>query len=192
MTRHFQPAHRREAAQWARDMLGRRFLVLDTETTGLSASDEIVQIAILDQDGRALLNQLVKPTIAIPAAASRIHGITDRQVADAPAFKAIYIRLSTALAGQDVIAYNMEFDWRLLQQTAARYGLPDARIGKRHCAMIQYARFKGLRAKNGRHYRSHKLVAALAQEGLRPEQAHDALDDARMTLALVRKMAASA
>ena len=191
MTRHFHPAHRRQAIQWAQNLLRRRFLVLDTETTGLGATDEIVQIALIDQDGVAVMNQLIKPTITIPAGASRIHGIYDDDLADVPDFKAIYIPLSASLAGQVVIAYNMDFDWRMLQQTAARFRLPDVRIGRRDCAMKQYARFKGVRTRNGRNYVPHKLGVAVAQEGLRVERAHDALDDARMTLALLRKMAAT-
>ncbi len=192
MTRHYHPAHRRQAAQWARDLLQRRFLVLDTETTGLGAADEIIQIGIVDQDGAPLMNQLLKPSIPIPAAAARIHGISDEDVAGAPAFTAIYITLSALLAGATLVAYNMEFDWRLLQQTAARYRLPPARTGKRHCAMRQYARYKSARKAGGRGYKPHKLAIAAAQEGLTIERAHDALDDARTTLALLRKMAASA
>ena len=191
VTRHFHPAHRRQAIQWAQNLMAHRFFVLDTETTGLGPSDEIVQIAILDGDGSPVLNQLIKPTIPIPPVASAVHGIGDGDVVDAPSFKDIYIRLSALLAGQVVIAYNMDFDGRMLQQTAGRYGLPTVRIGKRDCAMKQYARFKGLRHSNGRNYVWHKLGVALAQEGLQVAQAHDALGDARMTLALIRKMAAS-
>lgn len=191
MTRHFHPAHRRQAIQWARNLIARQFYVLDTETTGLGASDEIVQIAILDGGGAAAMRELIKPTIPIPPVASAIHGIRDRDVRNAPSFKDLYIRLSMLLAGQVVIAYNMDFDWRMLQQTAARYGLPPMRIGKRDCAMKQYARFKGVRQSNGRSYVWHKLGVAVAQEGLTVARAHDAFDDARMTLSLIRKMAAS-
>lgn len=192
MTRHFHPAHRRQAIQWAQNLLAHRFFVLDTETTGLGAADEIVQIAILDGRGAFVMNQLIKPTIPIPPVASAVHGIRDRDVAEAPSFKEIYIRLSALLAGQVVIAYNMDFDWRMLEQTASRFRLPPMRIGKRDCAMKQYARFKGARHSNGRNYVWHKLGVAAAQERLPVAQAHDALNDARMTLALIRKMAASA
>lgn len=191
MTRHFHPAHRRQAIQWAQNLFAHRFYVLDTETTGLGNSDEIVQIAILDGSGAAVMRQLLKPTIPIPPVASAVHGIRDRDVDDAPSFKEIYIRLSTLLAGQVVVAYNMDFDWRMLQQTAARFRLPSIRIGKRDCAMKQYARFKGVRHSNGRNYVWHKLGVAVAQEGLQLTGAHDAFDDARMTLSLIRKMADS-
>jgi len=191
VTRHFHPAHRRQAIQWARNLLAHRFYVLDTETTGLGPTDEIVQIAILDGNGAAVMNQLVKPTRPIPPVASAVHGIRDRDVASAPSFKDIYIQLSAQLAGQVVIAYNMDFDWRMLQQTTSRFRLPPVRIGKRDCAMKQYARFKGIRHSNGRNYVWHKLGAAIKQEGLGAAPAHDALADARMTLSLIRKMASS-
>lgn len=191
MTRHFHPAHRRQAIQWARNLIAHRFYVLDTETTGLGDSDEIVQIAILDGSGAAVMRQLVKPTIPIPPVASAVHGIRDRDVENAPGFKDIYIRLSALLAGQVVIAYNMDFDWRMLRQTAARYRLPPMRTGKRDCAMKQYARFKGLRHSNGRNYVWHKLGVAAAQEGLQVIRAHDAFDDARLTLSLIHRMAES-
>ncbi len=191
MTRHFHPAHRRQAIQWAQNLTRRQYFVLDTETTGLSATDEVVQIGIVDSAGATVFNQLIKPTIPIPAGASAIHGVYDCDVADAPGFNQIYIRLSTLLAGQVVVAYNMDFDWRMLQQTAARYRLPDLRLAKLDCAMKQYARFKGLRQNNGRNYIWHKLGSAARQEGLNLTKAHDALDDARTTLALIRRMAES-
>jgi hypothetical protein len=40
-------------------------LIVDTETTGLSIKDEVIQIAIIDLDGKVLLNTLLKPTVSI-------------------------------------------------------------------------------------------------------------------------------
>ncbi len=192
MVRHFNPAHRRQTVQWARSLLARNFYVLDTETTGLGQQDEIVQIAVVDANGNAVMDQLVRPSIPIPRGASRIHGITDADVIDAPDFRRLYIKLSSILAGEVVIAYNMDFDWRMLQQSAARYRLPDIRIGRRDCAMKQYAKFKGKRGGQGRGYVWHKLSNAASQEGIAVNGAHSALGDAMMTLLLLRKMAESA
>lgn len=191
MARHYNPSHRRQAVQWAQNLLARNFYVLDTETTGLGERDEIIQIGIVDADGNAVLDQLIKPSIPIPPGAARVHGITDDDVINSPIFSSLYIKLSSLLAGETVIAYNMDFDWRMLQQTVARYRLPDIRIGKRDCAMKQYAKYKGKRSGQGRGYVWHKLTSALAQESIAVEDAHNALGDARMTLELVRKMASS-
>lgn len=191
MTKHFNPSHRRQAIQWAQHLMARNFYVLDTETTGLGDRDEIIQIGIVDAGGNVVLDQLIKPSIPIPPGAARVHGITDDDVINSPTFSRLYIKLSSLLAGETVIAYNMDFDWRMLQQTVARYRLPAIRIGKRDCAMKQYAKFKGKRSGHGRGYVWHKLTNALAQENIATGKSHNALADALMTLELVRKMANS-
>lgn len=195
MVRHYNPSHRRQAIQWAQNLLARNFYVLDTETTGLGKSDEIVQIGIVDAAGNTVIDQLIKPSIPIPPGVSRIHGITDAHVVNAPSFFSLYAKLSGLLAGETLVAYNMDFDWRMLRQSFVRYKLPPIRIGKRDCVMKQYAKFKGKRSGQGRGYVWHKLTKALAQENIpmgTMGNAHDALGDARMTLELLRAMANAA
>lgn len=192
---HPNPKHRRQARRWAQDLMKRSFYVLDTETTGLGKHDEIVQIAIVDQDDEKALNELIKPTIPIPPGASKVHGIYDRDVEYARNFSAIYTALSKLLAGQIVIAYNMDFDRRMLRQSGAKYGLPEIRMNwdrdmSQHCAMKQYARYKGKKTNWKRGYKWHRLGNAVDQEGLPVVDAHSALGDAQMTLKLIRKMAA--
>jgi DNA polymerase III epsilon subunit-like protein len=93
------------------------------------------------------------------------------------------------LAGQTIVAYNMDFDWRMLQQTAQVYGLPNVRVAHKHCAMKEYARFKGQFDLKKRQYSWHSLSTACTQQKIPVENAHDALGDVRMTLALIRRMA---
>jgi len=193
MVGHRNPRHQQEVVQWAQELMRREnFYVLDTETTGVGKGDEIVQMGIVDKHGNTIMNQLVKPTVSIPDGASNVHGIYDLDVADAPTFKDIYIDVSKMLAGQVVIAYNMDFDWRMLQQSSAKYRLPDIRTGKRDCAMKQYAKYHGKWNSQRRSYVWHKLGNAAAQEGIAVENAHDAVGDVLMTLALIHKMADSA
>jgi len=193
MASHPNLEHRRQARRWAQDLMKRSFYVLDTETTGLGKHDEIVQIAIVDQDGDKALNELIKPTIPIPSGASRVHGIYDRDVEDADSFGDIYTRLLKLLAGQVVVAYNMDFDRRMLRQSGAKYGLREIRMNwnrdmSQHCVMKQYARYKGTGRRRGCKW--HRLGNAVVQEGLQVVDAHSALGDAQMTLKLIRKMAA--
>lgn len=42
-------------------------LVIDTETTGLTYADEIIELAVLNTSGTVLLHTLVKPSRPIPA-----------------------------------------------------------------------------------------------------------------------------
>jgi hypothetical protein len=85
----------------------------------------------------------------------------------------------------------MDFDWRMLQQSGMKYRLPDIRTGARDCAMKQYAKFNGKWNSKYRSYVWHKLVNAVAQEGLVAENAHDAVGDVQMTLSLIHKIAES-
>jgi len=62
-------------------------LVLDTETTGLGDSAEIIEIGIINGSGEVVMNTLVKPSISIPATATAIHGITDDDLLNAPDFE---------------------------------------------------------------------------------------------------------
>ena len=61
---------RRSAIEMAREMVARRPVYLDTETTGLDEQSEIVEISLIDSDGSVLLDTLVKPLERIPAGAT--------------------------------------------------------------------------------------------------------------------------
>jgi DNA polymerase-3 subunit epsilon len=192
MLTHHNPIHRAEVIQWAQGLMSRKnFYVLDTETTGAGKGDEIVQIGIVDKYGTVIMNQLVRPSQPIPAVVSAIHGIYDEDVEESPSYMSVYVELSKVLAGEVVIAYNMDFDWRMLQQSGMKYRLPDIRTGARDCAMKQYAKFNGKWNSKYRSYVWHKLVNAVAQEGLVAENAHDAVGDVQMTLSLIHKIAES-
>src|SRR6266699_6797910 len=68
------------------------FLLLDTETTGKleHRGFQIVEVAIVNQDGQVLYQSLCKPDIAMPSEASEVSGITDAQLASAPTMTEIW------------------------------------------------------------------------------------------------------
>jgi DNA polymerase-3 subunit epsilon len=186
---HPNPRVREEVQLWAYQLLRGCFYVLDTETTGLGTQAEIVQLALIDCSGETVINTLVKPTRPCPAEVTRIHGITNEMLADAPTMADLYIPLSAKLAASTLIAYNMEFDWRMLQQSLAVYGLPLPVGVKRQCAMQAYARYYGQRSPRSGGYAWQSLSSACRQQNIRLEYEHSALGDARATLALLRQMA---
>lgn len=170
-----------KAAQWARSLLQRDdWVVLDTETTGLSYNDEIVQIAILSPDGTVLLDTLVRPLIPISLEATGIHGITNDDVADAPPFPKLYERLKAILSGKSIVIYNAAFDLRMLQQTLRKYRLPpfDLDEDQIDCAMLYYAAWRGEIWSDGS-YKWQKLQGG----------DHSAAGDCRATLELIKRMA---
>ena len=75
-------------------------VVIDTETTGLDARKaRIVEIALVPivggrLDAAAACRRLIRPDVAIPAQATRIHGIDAAAVADAPRFTEAWPELS--------------------------------------------------------------------------------------------------
>lgn len=179
------------AAHWARQLLADAFVILDTETTGLGVFDQVVQIAVIDQTGAALLNTLVKPTRPIPRSASAIHGITDATVANAPTFGEIYNYLLMAIGGKRVAIYNASFDVTMLHQSEQLYHLerdpswaPIDKDGWQALAvwedvMIPYSNYVGEWSEYHGNNRWQKL----------PGGDHSALGDARACLAVIKKIA---
>ncbi len=181
--------YRARALRWAYDVLQGPLVVLDTETTGLGQRDQVVQVAVIDQTGEPLLLRLVKPTVPIGWDASRVHGITADTVRDAPAFPEVYAELADVLKGRAIIAYNADFDRRMLNQTCAAYQLARFPAAPWHCAMLRFAEYYGQWNRARQSFAWQKLSAACARVGVAPEGTHSALGDARMTLRLVQRLA---
>lgn len=105
------------------------WVILDSETTGLQNA-EIVQIGIINHEGKTVLDSLVKPTIDIPSDAITIHGITNEAVANAPSFPEIYSHIVEALASKKVLIYNANFDISTLQYCCKLHNLPLLKLSK--------------------------------------------------------------
>lgn len=183
---------RSEATAWAaRIAADRRTLYLDTETTGLDSAAQLVDIAIIDHTGTPLLDTLVRPTCAIPADATAIHGITDSLVADAPGWPQVYPAVAALLASaSQVIVYNADFDLRIINQVNRQAGLDALRLTCGwECAMRRYAEYAGERHQRLGGWRWHKLVTAAERLGVQPTQRHRALEDAGLCRSVVLAMA---
>jgi DNA polymerase-3 subunit epsilon len=181
------------ASTWAKQLYARDFLVLDVETTGMGSRDEVVQMALVDKAGIVLLNSLVRPCAApITREALGIHHITSAMVADAPTMGFFAETIRGLFYGRAVIAYNADFDARLLRQSLAANGLkPEDVIGKADFIdlMNPYARYWGARGRRGG-YRWQSLDDACAQQRIKvAADGHSALGDCLRTLALLKVMA---
>ena len=192
------PAVREAISRQARAWLAANALILDTETTGLGDDAEVVELAVIDCAGAVLLDTLVRPSGPVPAEAAAIHGITDAMLADAPTWSEIHDRFCDLVEGRQVVIYSREFDVRVINQTARRYGLQAPQgfdlvldQGSIHCAMQAYAEFRGEWSAEKGQYRWQKLSAAAAQQGVTVTNAHRALGDCLMTLGVVRAMAST-
>lgn len=152
----------------------RVYAVIDVETTGGTAqgSDRITEIAVVKlQQGRVIerFSSLVNPGRRIPAFISRLTGITDAMVADAPTFAQLAPALWQLLDGCLFVAHNVKFDYGFVRAEFARAGftLSMAQL----CTVVESRRyFPGLP--------SYSLGNLCAHFGIALKQHHRALADA--------------
>lgn len=154
-------------------------LVADTETTGATPEDKIVEIAWLEvDDNMAVLREFcsrIDPQRPISASASGVHGITNEDVADAPTIEEYFTEVPGVHVPDEIvlIGHNIRFDRRYLEPT-----MP-TKIVDTLCT-LRLARKYLPDAEN------HKLTTLSFQYGLYRGHAHSALDDAKTCLDLLR------
>jgi len=161
---------------------GFRVLAFDLETTGLDTRrDRIVQYALVGSgiDGEIISeNQIVDPTCKIPAGASAVHGIYDKDVKGKGLFSEHADTIHDLLKDSIVIGHNIQrYDWPLLTSEFTRIG---RLIPKPH-AMIDTLRL----AKRLRIPGRHDLGTLCRGENISLNNAHDAAADAGATLLLL-------
>ena len=105
-----------------------RQIVLDTETTGLSADngDRIIEIGCVELVGRKLtgnnLHFYVNPERDSHEDALKVHGISNEFLRDKPKFAQIADELLEYLTGAELIIHNAPFDIGFLNKELERLG----------------------------------------------------------------------
>jgi DNA polymerase-3 subunit epsilon len=182
------PSQTKIAAEW----LARDPIFLDTETTGLDAQAEVCDLAIVDANGQVLLNTLIRTVRPIPPEAYAIHGISDLDVVNAPAFAQVVDQLRGLLRERLVVVYNAAFDRQMLIQSHKAAKTPPKYLQAANfvCAMELYAAHYGAWNSYYHSYRWQTLDKAAQQCRLAwAGEAHRALADAEMCRRVVRHMA---
>lgn len=184
---HRKPKDQRASISWARKVLKNKhkYVVLDTETTGLTDNDEIIQLAVIDLDGNTLFNELIKPSNkkSISKKATDVHGIKMSMLKSSPTFDEIAKPLKSVLKGKTIIAYNSAFDSRMYAQSYKfgggfnPWGVPK----KWECAMLQNSRFVGEWNEYRKNYKWQKLTGG----------DHSAIGDCFATLQVINNIATS-
>lgn len=121
---------------------------LDLETTGIDVSkDRIVEISLVkvlpNSDEPEVRTRRIKPidnkgqVMHIPEAATAVHGITDSDVADAPAFRQVARSLAEYIKGCDLGGFNSNrFDIPMLAEEFLRAGV-DVDLKRRKFVDVQ-------------------------------------------------------
>ncbi|WP_372986976.1 exonuclease domain-containing protein [Marinobacter sp.] len=181
---------KQHAAELARFWLHDNAVIIDTETTGLTETDEIVEISVINCHGNTLLDTLVRPAGEINPAAQAVHGITLAETADSPTFDQVLPELLCVIQGKTVVMYNSSYDARLIQQSAMKRGCIAPTLYP-HCAMKTYAKFYGQWDDYRENWKWQSLDKAARQCGVTVDgNAHRALTDCHTTLGVIKAMAA--
>lgn len=153
-----------------------RLIFFDTETTGTHVDkDRIIELAAYDSLSEQSFSTLINPQIPIPEEASKIHGIYDKDVKDAPDFVTAF-QLFSDFCKEDgiLVAHNNDhFDTPILKKECLRH----------HLTPLSLKTIDSL--KWAQKYRpdlpKHNLQYLRYVYGIEENQAHRALDDV-MTL----------
>ena len=156
-----------------------RWLLVDTETTGISVNDKVCEMAYVEIDDAFNVirsgNSLINPGIPIHYAASSINGITDVMVKDAPTLEDYMLSEGSPLRGEvTLIAHNLDFDFRFLK------AYTDDSVGKLctlKCARVLYP--------DAANHKQGTLAAMLGIQVAR-EKAHSADGDLDVLLQLLQ------
>lgn len=158
-------------------------VILDTETTGLSEADRVVELSVIDFRGRILYNGLFDPEMPMPAKASEINGITDDMLENQPKFADMAGKIARILRGKTIIGWSIGFDLRMLGGEFRRLEMENPwKCG--WDAMESFARSRGMN-QNWYGTYSCKLVKAKEILGLGDSQEHRSLADCYDTLAVM-------
>lgn len=151
-------------------------VVLDVETTGIGPTHQVVEVSgvIYETEFDELIGEfdtLVRPSRSIDSEATQKHGLRASELSMAPTFAEVGPMLARLFHRRPVIAYNVQFDTRILNEEFERNGI-DFQIQQQACAYSPFGE------------RQLNLEEAAVRIGYKYENAHTALADARAAFAI--------
>ena len=157
------------------------FAVVDVETTGLDPeTDRVVQVAVVLLDAAAR-PQRTWSTLVDPRrdpGPVHVHGLTADVLRGAPVFADVAADLARLLAGRVLVAHHARFDWGFLAAEFRRAGVPFG-VRRRLCTRV-------LSEHLGLPVPDRRLASLAAHCGVRQLRPHDAVDDARVAVEVLR------
>ena len=162
-----------------------RIAIVDLEATGpnIEEGDEIIQLAALIIENNQVVeerSQTINPGRPIPEPIQKLTGITDQDVEECPFFEQIAKEWYDLLYDCYFVAHNTAFDLKVLQQEFAKYHLifnPKA-IDTVKLSKIFLPEAKGF-----------NLMELSLELAIPFADAHQAIEDARMTRYLITELA---
>jgi DNA polymerase-3 subunit epsilon len=159
------------------------FAIVDIETTGGSPeTSRITEIAIFLFDGKDVVKEyttLINPECFIPPNITRLTGITNEMVTDAPRFYEVARRIGEFTEDAIFVAHNVQFDYKFVQAEFKRLGYSYSR--KTLCTVR-------LSRKYLPGYSSYSLGNICGELGIPISGRHRAAGDALATVKLFQKL----
>ena len=160
-------------------MLKLSFVCLDTETTGLDETAEIIEIGMVKVvDGEIVdtFTQLIKPNEPIPENIVQLTGIDDSMVKDQPYWNDVEASILSFLGDFTLVAHNVSFDKKMLERHLNRE-LPNQWLDTHDVAKIFLPTLTS--------YKLISIAGALHVEG---HGFHRATEDALVTSKVLLKL----
>ncbi|WP_406363356.1 TerD family protein [Streptomyces sp. NBC_00715] len=155
--------------------------VVDVETSGLKPYEHrVLSVAVLTLNpaGERVeeFSTLLDP--GCDPGPVHIHGLTRERLHGAPAFEDVAEHIATLVAGRVMVAHNAQFDYEFLARefARARSWLP---VSQRMCTLALNRRIAPPTD-------DLKLASLAAHYHVPQQRAHDALDDARVLVGILR------
>lgn len=102
------------------------YTIIDIETTGTGAkAGKITEIALFVHNGQEIVDSfttLINPECHIPYFITKLTGIDDEMVKDAPRFYEVAKKIIELTAGNVFVAHNVGFDYKFIQEEFNRLG----------------------------------------------------------------------
>ena len=119
-----------------------RYVVLDTETTGMPVTDghRIIEIGCVELEGRHLTGRhyhvYLQPDREIDEGAIAVHGITDEYLKGKPRFKDVADEFFEFIKGAELVIHNAAFDIGFIQNEFALLGQSDRSDVSEYCTVL--------------------------------------------------------
>jgi len=155
------------------------FTIIDIETTGSSYKFGcITEIAIIQHNGEEITNTfstLINPGIDIPYPITRLTGINNEMVKNAPKFFEVARKIVEFTAGRTFVAHNVHFDYKFIKEEFNRLGY---NFNRKTICTVQLSR-KLLPG-----HPSYSLGKLCSELGIEIQDRHRATGDALATVKL--------
>lgn len=151
----------------------KNFIALDFETANRTNRHSVCSVGIAVVENGKIVDQiysLINPEEEFDPLNIEIHGITERDVKNAPTFPEFYEEVRDLLEGSNMFAHNLSFDGYVLRDVLKKYNVPSASHQLLCTLQLAKALWVG--------YDSYRLNDLSRQRGIKLPKHHHAMNDA--------------